>query len=121
STEPRTPNPEPSSLVLRVHPCLVHHTDVLTDVSGSFNAISVYGHALGHASFYGRGAGQMPTASAVVADMIGVALGTTPLAFRQLKIYPDTTPPPDVLPFEQLETRYYLRLMARDVPGVLAE
>jgi homoserine dehydrogenase len=106
---------------LGVHPTLVSREDVLADVSGSFNAISVYGHALGHASFYGRGAGQMPTASAVVADMIGVALGTTPLAFRQLRIYPDTTPPADVLPFEQLETRYYLRLMARDVPGVLAE
>jgi len=106
---------------LRVHPTLVPRDDVLADVSSSFNAISVYGHALGHASFYGRGAGQMPTASAVVADMIGVALGTTPLAFRQLKIYPDTTPPADVLPFEQLETRYYMRLMARDVPGVLAE
>jgi homoserine dehydrogenase len=106
---------------LRVHPTLVPRDEVLSDVSGSFNAISVYGHALGHASFYGRGAGQMPTASAVVADMVGVALGTTPLAFRQLKIFPDTTPPADVLPFEQLETRYYLRLMARDVPGVLAE
>ena len=50
---------------LRVHPTLVHKSDVLADVSGSFNAISVYGHALGHALFYGRGAGQMPTASAV--------------------------------------------------------
>ncbi|MBC8106413.1 MAG: homoserine dehydrogenase [Anaerolineae bacterium] len=106
---------------LRVHPTLVHQSDVLADVSGSFNAISVYGNALGHTSFYGRGAGQMPTASAVVSDMIGVALGTTPLAFEQLKIYPDTTPIADVLPFEQLETRYYLRLSARDVPGVLAE
>lgn len=106
---------------LRVHPTLVSKDDVLADVSGSFNAISVYGHALGHTLFYGRGAGQMPTASAVVSDMIGVALGTTPTAFEQLKIYPDTTPVADVLPFEQLETRYYLRLTARDVPGVLAE
>jgi homoserine dehydrogenase len=106
---------------LRVHPTLVHRDDVLADVSDSFNAISIYGHAVGHASFYGRGAGQMPTASAVVADMIGVALGTIPLAFKQLKIYPDNTAPADVLPFDQLETRYYLRLMARDVPGVLAE
>ena len=55
---------------------------MLADVSGSFNAISVYGHAVGHALFYGRGAGQMPTASAVVADLVNVALGVTPLAFR---------------------------------------
>jgi homoserine dehydrogenase len=108
-------------LSLRVHPTLIHADDVLSDVAGSFNAISVWGHALGHALFYGRGAGQMPTASAVVSDLIGVALGTTPLAFKRLKIFPDTTAPADVLPFEQLETRSYLRLTARDVPGVLAE
>ncbi len=108
-------------LSLRVHPTLVHRDDVLSDVAGSFNAISVYGHALGHALFYGRGAGQMPTASAVVADLVSVALGTAQTAFDRLRIFPDTTQPADVLPFEQLETRYYLRLTARDVPGVLAE
>ena len=43
---------------LRVHPSLVHQADMLAEVSGSFNAISFYGHALGHALFYGRGAGQ---------------------------------------------------------------
>ena len=112
---------EADRLSLRVHPTLIHADDVLSDVAGSFNAISVWGHALGHALFYGRGAGQMPTASAVVSDLMGVALGTTPLAFKRLKIFPDTTAPADVLPFEQLETRYYLRLTARDVPGVLAE
>jgi homoserine dehydrogenase len=109
------------SLSLRVHPTLVHKTDVLADVSGSFNAISVYGHALGHALFYGRGAGQMPTASAVVADLIGVALGTTPLAFKQLAVFPDQTAKASMLPFEQLQSRYYLRLTARDEPGVLAQ
>src|SRR5690606_22287835 len=65
----RTPDDQ---LALRVHPTLVHKDDVLAEVSGSFNAISVYGHALGHALFYGRGAGRMPTASAVVADIISV-------------------------------------------------
>lgn len=108
-------------LTLSVRPTLVHRDDVLADVGGSFNAISVYGHALGHALFYGRGAGQMPTASAVVSDLIGVALGSVPIAFKNLRIFPDMTPPADVLPFEQLQTRYYLRLIARDVPGVLAE
>ncbi len=115
--EGRTLNP----LYLRVHPTLVHKDDVLAEVSGSFNAISVYGHALGHALFYGRGAGQMPTASAVVADLVSVALGTTPLAFKQLQIFPDATSPADVLPIEELQSRYYIRLMARDVPGVMAE
>ncbi len=109
------------SVSLRVHPTLVHKDDVLADVSGSFNAISVYAHALGHALWYGRGAGRMPTASAVVADVIGVALGVTPLAFQQLNIFPDTTDPANVLPFRQLQSRYYLRLMAKDEPGVLAQ
>ena len=64
---------------LRVRPTLVKHDDVLADVNGSFNAISVFGHALGHALFYGRGAGQMPTASAVVADLVNVALNKSNL------------------------------------------
>jgi homoserine dehydrogenase len=108
-------------LALRVHPTLVHQDDVLAEVSGSFNAISVYGNALGHALFYGRGAGQMPTASAVVADLVGVALGTTPLAFERLRIFPDSASPAAVLPIEDLVSRYYLRLTARDVPGVLGQ
>jgi homoserine dehydrogenase len=110
-----------ASLYLRVHPTLVHGDDVLAEVGGSFNAISVYGHALGHALFYGRGAGQMPTASAVVADLVAVGLGTIPQAFRQLRILPDLTKPVRALPFEQLRSRYYLRLMAKDQPGVLAQ
>jgi homoserine dehydrogenase len=108
-------------LTLRVHPTLVHKDDVLADVSGSFNAISVFGHALGHALFYGRGAGELPTASAVVADLVDVALGARAVAFKQQRIYPDVTPNAAVLPFDQLESRYYLRLSARDVPGVLAD
>jgi homoserine dehydrogenase len=108
-------------LTLRVHPTLVHRDDVLAEVSGSFNAISIFGHALGHALFYGRGAGQMPTASAVVSDLVDVASGARAIAFRQQRIYPDSTAAANVLPFEQLESRYYLRLSARDVPGVLAD
>jgi homoserine dehydrogenase len=110
-----------SRLVLRVHPTLVHQSDVLAEVSGSFNAVSVYGNAVGHALFYGRGAGRMPTASAVVADIINVALGVTQLAFKQLAIYPDSAPRVDVLPFSELTSRYYIRLVARDQPGVLAQ
>jgi homoserine dehydrogenase len=114
--QPRTLNP----ISLRVHPTLVHKQDVLADVSGSFNAISVYGHALGHCLFYGRGAGQMPTASAVVSDLIQTALGTAGLAFQQLQIFTDATPAANILPFEELQSRYYLRVLAKDQPGVMA-
>lgn len=120
ATESRSSDPE-SALSLRVHPTLVHKSDVLAEVSGSFNAISVYGHALGHALFYGRGAGALPTASAIVADLIGVGLGTTQLSFDHLNVFPDVVTRAQSLPFEQLESRYYLRLAAKDQPGVLAQ
>ena len=106
---------------LRVHPTLVHKDDVLADVGGPFNAISVFGHALGHALWYGRGAGRTPTASAVVSDLVGVAMGSTPLAFKKLRSLPDLTGPAKVLPFDQLQSRYYLRMAAKDQPGVLAQ
>jgi homoserine dehydrogenase len=106
---------------LRVLPALVKRDDILADVNGSFNAISVFGHALGHALFYGRGAGQMPTASAVVADLVSVALGTAQLSFSQLKIFPDQIPAAQVLPPAEITGRYYFRLQARDEPGVLAQ
>lgn len=110
-----------SQLALRVHPTLVHRDDVLADVSGSFNAISVYSHALGHALWYGRGAGRMPTASAVVADIISVAQGIQGMLFKQMAILMDVVPQATVQPFEQLESRYYIRLTAKDQPGVLAQ
>jgi homoserine dehydrogenase len=112
---------EGEAISLRVHPTLVHKDDQLAQVSGSFNAISFYGHALGHALFYGRGAGRMPTASAVVADLVGVGLGTTAATFKSLRVFPDQTPRATVLPFERLHSRYYLRLTAKDQPGVLAQ
>jgi homoserine dehydrogenase len=109
------------SVSLRVHPTLVHADDMLAKVSGSFNAISFYGHALGHAMFYGRGAGRTPTASAIVGDIVSVAMGTMGETFKRLKIYPDQTPAVKVLPFDQLQSRYYIRLAAKDQPGVLAQ
>src|SRR3954453_11824881 len=108
-------------LALRVHPTLVHQSDVLAEVNSGFNAISLFGNSLGHTLFYGRGAGAGPTASAVVADMVSVAIGTAPLLFKNLRIFPDTVPPVEVLPFEQTKTRYYLRLTCRDEPGVLGQ
>ena len=105
---------------LRVCPTLVHKTDVLADVGGSFNAISVWGDALGHALFYGRGAGSSPTASAVVADLISVAIGATQVLFDHLAVYPDSAKPIVLLPVEQIRSRYYLRMTARDLPGVMA-
>jgi homoserine dehydrogenase len=62
----------------------------------------------------------MPTASAVVSDLIQTALGTAALAFKQLRIFADGTPAAQILPFEELRSRYYLRVLAKDEPGVMA-
>ena len=110
-----------ASVALSVSPMLVHKGDLFADVSGSFNAIAIYGSAIGHQFFYGRGAGQMPTASAVVADIFGVALGTIPHAFERLNVFPGSLPPAQVLPVEQSQSRFYLRATAANEPGVFAQ
>jgi homoserine dehydrogenase len=108
-------------LSLRVRPVFITKEHPLAWVSGPFNAVSVYGHATGHTMYYGRGAGGMPTASAVVADLASVAIGTAQRAFRQLGIWPDLAPQANQLPIEEVRSRYYIRVMAEDRPGVLAQ
>ncbi|MFA6135322.1 MAG: homoserine dehydrogenase [Phycisphaerae bacterium] len=106
---------------LRVRPAFISKGHPLAWVSGPFNAVSVYGHATGHTMYYGRGAGGMPTASAVVADLAAVATGTAKLAFDQLRLWPDRCEAARQLPIEAVRSRYYLRVMAEDCPGVLAQ
>src|SRR4030042_1352630 len=69
---------------LRVHPSFISRDNPLARVSGPFNAISIFGSAVGQVMYYGRGAGMMPTASAVVGDIIDVAMGNSGTSFRQL-------------------------------------
>jgi homoserine dehydrogenase len=109
-----------SGLSLRVRPVFISKEHPLAWVSGPFNAISVYGHATGHTMYYGRGAGAMPTASAVVADIVSVASGTFGSQFKQLRIWPDRCPKATQLPLEDVRSRFYLRVMALDRPGILA-
>jgi len=106
---------------LRVCPAFISKEHPLAWVSGPFNAISVYGHATGHTMYYGRGAGGLATASAVVADLAAVATGTAGALFRELPIWPDRTAPARLVPVEHVRSRYYLRVMAEDRPGVLAQ
>lgn len=109
------------ALSLRVRPAFISTEHPLAWVSGPFNAVSVYGHATGHTMYYGRGAGDMPTGSAVVADIASVATGTAQRQFEQLKLWPDLAPPAEQLPASAVRSRYYLRMMAQDRPGVLAQ
>jgi homoserine dehydrogenase len=97
-----------------VHPSLVHRGSMLASVDGSFNAVQIEGDLIGSALFYGRGAGSEPTASAVVADLI--ALGTS--AGRGS--HQSGGRPPSLRSMSLLQTRYFLRLLTLDRPGVMA-
>jgi homoserine dehydrogenase len=109
-----------AGLELRVAPTLVKHGRPLAEVRGPYNAIRVVGDAVGDTLFYGRGAGMMPTASAVVGDLIDVVVGRAALTFRALNLWPESAPPPRLTPSSQVRSRYYLRFMIADRPGVLA-
>lgn len=108
-------------LSLCVRPVFISTHHPLAWVSGPFNAVSVYGHAIGHTMYYGRGAGGRATASAIVADVVSVALGTAQRAFDGLKLWPDLGAPAVQLPIEAARSRYYLRVTAEDRPGVFAK
>ncbi len=108
-------------LSLRVRPAFISKEHPLAWVSGPFNAVSVYGHATGHTMYYGRGAGGLPTASAVVADIASIALGSAQKLSETLGIWPDQAPVANQLAIEAVRSRYYLRVMADDQPGVLAK
>jgi homoserine dehydrogenase len=97
----------------RVHPSLVHETAMLAGVNGSFNAVQVEGDLIGSALFYGRGAGSEPTASAVIADLIALSsVGRgVPRSAVQAAV---------LRPMRLLRTRYFLRLLTLDRPGVMA-
>jgi len=108
-------------LSLRVHPTFVSNDRLLANVHGSFNAISVTGHAAGETTYVGRGAGGKPTSSAVLADIIDIALGTAPLLFERLPLLTPKQPTtPRFLPSSEVISRNYLRVTAFDVPGVMA-
>ncbi len=111
----------PEGLSLRVRPHFIHEDHPLAWVSGSFNAVSLYGHSSGHSMYYGRGAGGLPTSSAILADIVSSALGTAKLLFDSLRIYPDQSPPAVLLNPDLNMSRYYLRTMLADVPGVLGK
>jgi len=113
---------EPSGLELHVAPTLVRAGTPLAEVQDAFNAVRVVGDAVGPVFFHGLGAGQMPTASAVVADIIDTAVGRTQLTFQCLELFSTEGPPRVQLrDFDELPGRYYLRLHVMDDPGVLAQ
>jgi homoserine dehydrogenase len=108
-----------AGLELRVAPRLVRRGTPLAEVNGAYNAIRVVGDAAGDTLFYGRGAGAMPTASAVVADLIDVAVGRADRTAVTAGFWAADVPPVPLATPEQVSSRYYLRFQIADRPGVL--
>lgn len=107
-------------LEMHVQPTLVRHHTPLAEVRGPFNAISVIGDVVGETWYSGAGAGQMPTASAVVADLVDTVVGRARLTFPRLEIWRDSAPFP-IQPAEHSSSRYFLRFNVEDRPHVLAD
>ena len=108
-------------LETHVSPTLVKIGQPLAEVHGPHNAVSVVGDAVGRVFFHGQGAGQMPTASAVVADMIDTAVGRTQLTFRNLELWSDQEAKVKILEPEKTLSRYFTRFMIKDQPGMLSK
>lgn len=109
---------------LRVHPTLIPERRLIANVNGVMNALLVMADAVGPTLYYGAGAGAEPTASAVVADLVDVVrtLTTDPdHRVPHLAFQPDAISNLPTLSIEDAQTAYYLRMLAEDRPGVLAE
>jgi len=101
----------------RVHPCMVSLDTPIAHIEGVFNAVVVEGDFVGTTMFQGRGAGQGPTASAVVADLVDVARGRHMPAFV---VPADKLATKKASPMDRHVGAYYMRLMVQDRPGVIA-
>ncbi len=102
---------------VRVHPCFVPVSHPLASVNDAFNAIFVRGDAVGDAMFYGQGAGELPTGSAVAADIIEAARNKLKnITGLHCTCYENKP----IKPMGQVESKYYVRLKVQDRPGVLA-
>ncbi|MBC2732916.1 MAG: homoserine dehydrogenase [Desulfobacteraceae bacterium] len=107
----------------RVHPTMIPEGNLLSTISGSLNALNISGDAVGDVMLYGHGAGMMPTASAVVGDVVDIArnlsrgaTGRVPLRSFQ----PDKIGRIPIVSVEELVTHYYFRFTVKDQPGVLS-
>ena len=108
-------------VALHVAPVMVRKTDMLAQVRGSFNAIQLVGDVVGETLFQGPGAGMMPTASSVVADLVDLAVGRAQRTFDVAKLWSKEGRGFFVEPSEKVQSRFYLRLMVMDQPGSLAD
>ena len=114
----------PEGVELRVHPTLIPAKRLIANVEGAMNAVLVQGDAVGATLYYGKGAGAEPTASAVIADLVDVTrMHTADPENRvpHLAFQPNAMSDLKILPMDEVQTSYYLRLRVKDKPGVLAD
>jgi homoserine dehydrogenase len=107
------------AIEVRVHPTLIPQTHVLASVNGSFNAVVVRGDVVGDTMFYGRGAGGNATASAVIADLADAAVALKNGKSVRPPLF-TSTKRARIVPMNEVESRYYLRLTVADRAGVIA-
>lgn len=107
-----------SLLAAGVFPALVRHTLLLARAGGSYNGLRVYGNASGPLFFHGRGAGSLPTAGAVLSDLLAVARMEKP---DNTGFVDPVLPAAEVLPFEDWRSCFYVRVMVADAPGMLRD
>jgi len=108
----------------RIHPTMIPFNNILSNVNGTLNAISIAGDAVGEILLSGHGAGRMPTASAVVSDIVDIARDLLTSTKRRLPLVafqPDSIRKRAVLPLDDIEMHYYFRFAALDRPGVLSK
>lgn len=112
-----------NDIEVRLHPTMIPFDHLLANVNGNFNAFHIIGDAADSIFLYGQGAGMMPTASAVISDVVDISrdilkgiAGRVPSRVHD----EDSIKPIQLLPFEQILTNYYFRFSAVDRPGVLS-
>ncbi|RME67275.1 MAG: homoserine dehydrogenase, partial [Nitrospirae bacterium] len=106
---------------MRVHPTMVPEDYLISKVDGVLNAVYVVGDAVGETMFYGRGAGDMPTGSAVVSDIVDIAQKTKEGCSAAETLYIGKRTDLRVKPIDEIESLYYFRFSAIDRPGVLSK
>ncbi len=107
-----------------MHPTLIPESRLIANVNGVMNAVRVDADMVGETLYYGAGAGALPTASAVVADIIDISrLITADTGNRvpHLAFQPSQVKPQNMLPMDEISSSYYLRVEADDKPGVLGQ
>lgn len=110
-----------NEVALHVAPVLLRKTDMLAQVRGVYNAVQVIGDAVGEMMFQGAGAGALPTASAVVSDLVDLAVGRAQKSFAVSKFWSSNPKKYTLRPSSKVRSRFYLRVLVRDEPGMLAD